>query len=494
MAQTGALVRRNASFTPASEYLEKVLAANPSAWGVTIVTPEGLMTNSAEYGATTELITTTLNDFKERDIYFHFVSADDGLDMDDVSPHILVQDPETEEKIIIAFADGEFTGYRKLDSAHPSCRFFVEECLAPKIETLWEMADGDLDKVWAAIEKPLFKKEVMTGVTEGAVTIIAKGGKAVTFAVGDKHAEYKWGWVSQNYGYAVAAAEEPKANAEPAKPKSMFPSKNKSTVREPVRPAAGSAVAEVKTDGASSVGNVFIRQERPKFTDSRKDRKIWLQRRIGYCPIGWEEKKNGQYPSINVYVDKTTNQMIPFSEIKKMFGIDAVGLPPLNNPPRAEGKNTEPDHVEGNERENGPAVTVDKLPVMSAKSREFAKDILRREDVKKLIAENGDVVSDPARIAEEEKKIVGYGQQLGSKTGLMDFATMCFLSFEEQQKWAAADPGSYNVFTRSLINYFLSVEAVKKSKLTAEEVHVVAKEELAPEKKSMFPSKKRAAA
>src|SRR6185312_6885089 len=91
------------------------------------------------------------------------------------------------------------SGYKQTGSSHPSEYHFVEDYLAPKIRNIWEMLDGDIDKIFAQIEKPMFKKDVMNNVSAGAVTLVAHNGKSISWAVGDTASEYKWGWVSHNY-------------------------------------------------------------------------------------------------------------------------------------------------------------------------------------------------------------------------------------------------------------------------------------------------------
>jgi hypothetical protein len=240
-------------------------------------------------------------------------------------------------------------------------------------------------------------------------------------------------------------------------------------------------VSPPEAAGGSVVANFTTRKEGPRKDDSRKDRKLFYQRRIGYCPVGWENNIQ-----IEVWVDKLTNQTVFLSEIKKL-GIDAVGVPKLNNPGRAEGKDTDADNLSGSERETGPAVVDVPLPIIPPKGREYAHDLLRNEDVKKLIAENGNPISDPKDTKGNEIKIAGFSEQLGLKDGLMDFARLPFSYYDKISK---ERPDLMANLCWAFKNMAFSLKLKAGEKLTGEEVHEVAHEELKPVKKSLFPQKK----
>lgn len=478
MPFTGVTIKRNASLAVPDAYLELAAKENPTAWGFAIVTPDGLITNSGDSTIDLEVVRDTFNDYNEQDFYLFLANSESAINMDDVSPHWLVEKDEV--PLLVCFIEGKFPGFAKSGSSHPSEYHFLKDHVEPKINDLWELCDGNLDKLMGFIEKKKFGDELIAHANpRGYVTFVAANGKAFTHGTGEGAAEFKWGWASQNYGYGEDAPK-----AQPAK-RSLFPQKTVSTVREKHVPPGTPVSPPTETaTGASVIKNLGVRPERPRATDSRADRKTFCQRRIGYCPEGWDKKgADGQYPSINVYYDKLTNQTVFNNEIKKL-GIDAVGLPPLNNPPRAGGKDVEPNNIHGNERPNGPAVTDAVLPIIPPKSREYAHDLLRKEDIKKLIAENGDPISDPKDAKGNEIKLEGFGQQLGMKDGLGDFAR---LPFSQYLKIAKEDAS----LMANLCWAFKNMAFANK-RVTAEEKHELAHEELRPAKKSLFPQKKTA--
>jgi len=483
MPHTGVTIKRNASLAVPDDYLNIAVKENPTAWGAAIVTPEGLITSSGDSTIDLEVMKDTFNDFKDRDFYLYLCNSESAINMDDVSPHWLLE--KDGAPLLVGFIEGSFPGFVKAGSSHPSEYHFLQDYLQPKITDLWELCGNDLPKLMGFIEKPAFKKELLAHANpRGCITFVAANGKALTFAVGDTSAEYKWGWVSQNYGYALGA---PKPEVKPEAKKSLFPQKNVSSTREKFVPS-GTPVSPPETAGAASViKNLGVRKERPRATDSRKDRKLFCQRRFGYCPEGWDKKgDDGEYPAFECYYDKVTNQTIFISEIKKL-GIDAVGVPRLNNPVRAESKDTEANNLSGSERETGPAVIDIPLSIMSPKTREYAHDFLRKEDVKKLIAENGSPISDPKDAKGNEIKIIGFSEQLGMKDGLSDFARLPFSYFDKISK---EKPELMANLCWAFKNMAYALKLKGGEKLTAEEVHEVAHEELKPVKKSLFPQKR----
>lgn len=490
MTQTGVIIQRRADSSIPDDYTSLALTENPTAWGAAIPTPDGLEINSGD-GMDLETFNNTLAEFPDRDIYWYLCNSESAINMDDVPPYNIIEN-EKEEPELILLITGEYPGYKKPDSTHPTAYHYVHEFIIPELQSMYELAEGDIVKVLTQIDKPIFRKKMLSGaIGSVAMTFVTANGKACTIVQGDGHNEYKWGWVSSNYGYALAPPE-PEKKEDPPPKKSAFP--KKSTVREPApsaQPPKGVDVTPPVKAGATSVGNgsIGVRKVKPRADSSKQDRKTFYKRYIGYCPEGWENPKGVE---IEVYFDKNTNLLMTLSDIKNLK-MDAVAVPILNNPPRAGGKDTAPDHINGGENNKEKAVTTESLPLLGPNSRDFLAKRMKRDDIQKLMSEDGKEVTDPARIAEQEKKMTGFSDQMGEKDSLYLNAKLCALSWDEQQKWGTQDKKSYDVFVRSLINYYLSVETAKRSKLSTQEVHVAAKEELKPEaRKSAFPQKKRA--
>lgn len=415
--QGGTIVQRKANTFIPNEYLEKVLTANPNCWGAAMVDEGELKLNSGEEGATLEFIQETMKAFADKDITFYFGHADAALSRVDIPPHELIVKQDGDDVIpqIVGFFDGNFPAYDKAGSSHPPEYHLAVDYLIPKLEGLAEMADGDLDKVTAQLQKPYFKKELLlTSVSRGTITLVCANGTCLTFAQSDLSAEYPWGWVSNTHGYATTAA--PKAE-EPKKKPSMFA--GKSTVREPApKPdnvtAATKAIAEAvtapKTDGAI-IKNYTVKSERPPAHLTRRERKDWYPQRIGYRPAGWEK---------NIAVDVAYDpkgKLLTFAQIKAL-GLEATKVMALlkNNPPKSTEKDTEPSLIPETKSETGPAVTTEILPIMSPDTRKYVKQMMADPAIQKIIAENADMITDPAKVQAIEAKFTDFARQVGATT------------------------------------------------------------------------------
>jgi len=472
MSQTGVIIRRNANKTIPSAYLDLALKENPTAWGVSFAGEEGLMVNCGEK-PDAELINETCKEFPDKDLIFYLCNSDGGINMEDVSPFSIIE--EQDQPRLIAFVDGNFPGHVKKESSHPGEFFFFNEYLRPKFLAMAEMCDNDVNKLMAQIAKPVFKKEMLLGaVSRGYVTLVAGNGKILSFAQGDTASEYPWGWVSHNYGYAMGPPkkEEPKAEK-----RSMFPSK--STVREPAPAAAKKPVdTPPATAGAASmVKNYGTRKERPPEQYSKKDRKAWYQKRIGYCPPNWLSR-----PEVEVWVDPTTNRTMMYKDIQAL-GIGAVGVPKLNNPER--GKDTAPDHIETPADKQ---VTGEILPILSPTARDYVNKLRASDKVKKIVDENGNVLEDPRVVKQLEEKFATFAAQLGASS-IDEFLCWTHEMYFNTCK-DRPDVGACMLF--NFRNIIAANKAKEKSKTVTEpEKQELAAEELKP-KRSMFPQKKTA--
>lgn len=483
--QTGVITSRTKSKDIPQEYLTKVLEENPTAWGICAINADGSLTISCGDEADVDLIESTVKDFPDLDLVFYFCNSESAINMDDVSPFTLVEEGEGDDAIpkIAAFVEGNFPGFVKKDSSHPSAFHFVEDHLRSKITDLYELAEGDLPKIMNFINKEKFKTELLGHAKDnGVITFVMEGGLSTTLALTGTAAQFPWGWTSNHYGFGEVAEV---GKIVPPVKKSMIP--NKSTVREK---APVSSVPDVKlppsdTAIAAATATKYGKKEwRPPENWSRKDRRREFQAKIGFLPKGWENKGF----TVEVYYDKQTNTPLNISEVKKL-GLALVGLPPLNNKQEHE-KNTEADHIPQPEVKEGDSNPLPKtgevLPIIAPKTREYLKDILRREDVKKLIAENAAVISDPAAVQALEKKIVGFGEQLGLKDGLKDFMKLDYPWFD---KIAKEKPDGMANFAWSMRNMLCFFMAEKATKVSATEKHALAHEELTPKRSSMLNKK-----
>lgn len=451
--QGGTTVQRKANEFLSNEFLEKVLAANPNCWGAAMVSEEGLQLNSGEEGASLEFIQETIKTFADKDITFYFGHADAALNKADIPPYILIVKKDGEEEIpqIVGFFDGNFPAYDHAGSSHPPEYHLAVDYLIPKLEGLVEMADGDLDKVTAQLKKEYFKKELLlTSVSRGTITLVCANGACLTFTQKDdpQAGDIPGGWTSNKHGYKTEA-EKPKEPEKPVK-RGMFDrvkEVSRSTVRERVGTAPDNVTAATDKlkeaaagfpKGAPSIEQLAaakiatsvkaplldgytVKSERPGAHLSRREKKDWYPARMGHRPSGWEKSI-----AIDV-VYGPDGKMRTYSQIQKL-GLEAAPILALlkNNPSKDMTKDTEPDEVKSSDTlPVEKQVTAEVLPIMSPKTREHIKDMMKTAKVQKIIAENADMIENPAIVQAIETKYSDFARQLGAKT-LDEFIPMSY--------------------------------------------------------------------
>lgn len=422
VGQTGVIIRRNKDTFVANEAFEKAIAENPTAWGAAVIDGGELNVNRGD-GHDLEFFQNTMKIYPDSDITFYLCNTESGISFDDVCPYeVLSHNDKTQ---VVAFIEGNFPGMVQEKSSHPPEFFLANTFIAPRLAEMFEALDYDIDKLMAYTEKPIFKKDLMANaVGRGYVTLLGVNGKSVSYAIGDSSKEFPWGWMSNTYGYGEITEKKPVA--EETKPKAAFP--KRSTVREPAPKSSVPPIAAPKTETAvkPAPGPVAysVGKWAPHKDASRSQKKDQYKARLGYLPKGWV---NGI--EVEVYKDKD-GKIVNFSELKRL-GLLVAGLPKLNNPEpnnNRDDKDTDTEHLPHPEAPpQEKQVTVEKLPVLNPKSREYLKDTLRRADIQKMIAENADIITDPKKVASMEEKIAGLCTQLGLQSAAIeDFLKLPF--------------------------------------------------------------------
>lgn len=472
---SGVIIRRKAGVFVPTDYAKRAIEANPTAWGVALVTEGELMLNKGT-GLDLELFQDTQKDFEKQDITFGLVSSPSAISLEDISPFTILSNTDKEETpLLVAFIDGRFPQYEQSQSSHPAEFFVANEYLIPKLQEMFDLTGGDIAKVMEVLKKPHFKKDMLlTATPSGVITFVSATGEALTFAKTDDASEYSWGWVSRNYDYAKAPPTD--RTEEVPKKKTMFP--NKSTVREAAPSSAVAAVASGITADANK--GITVHKWTPDKDMSRSNRKDAFKQRIGYLPEGWADREH----PVTVEVYYRNGKLLTHSEFKRL-GLTAVGLPVLNNPPEQnnrDNKDVQPEHVKGPERPISKAVTTEVLPLMSPATREHINKIMADTTVQKLIADNADIMSDPNKVKQLEAKFADFATQLGRKN-IDDFMPWSYQMMEELAK---ARPDGIAVMCWTFRNMLAGKMAKEATKVEAPVV-----EEVAPvvQRKTMFPKK-----
>lgn len=498
MSQFGAVVRRPAGKTMPEAYLQ-LLIDNNNCMGAVVSDGPDLVLNK-EDGLDLEYLKSTEDTYKDNDVTYYFGKSTAALDLNDISPHIILG--TSDEPEMVAFVAGQFPGYAKAESSHPETFFYVHDFLQPEIESMSELCE-DVEKILNNLEKPIQKKKMLKDASSyGVVCLVGAGGWSITWAQADNAMEFEWGWTSETYGYPNAQkAEETK---EVASTRKTFPKRSqRSTVRE-AAPGTGPSTSETtpktpaetaKADTKQTTQNAKpydVRKESPPLTHSRKDRKAWYRCRIGYYPKGGE-----QNVAISVFFDTKTKRTLTVSQVKSL-GLAKLGLPKLENPDRDTGKDTETEHVEQTEEQRQAAtskqVSTDLMPIISPNSREFFQNLLKTQKAQKAIAETGEAVTNPQFLKEIEEKVAPYYTQLGYKDADTFWASVP-KTYEFLFDVARQKPDIAAKFMHDLMCINLSGRLRKEAKLSEQEKQELAAEELKPEtpKGKVFPKRNKAA-
>jgi hypothetical protein len=511
MTTSPIIVRRNGNQFIPNDYLELVLKTHSAAWSASFVSTEGdkkdlMVAKGDGDGLNVKLIQETMEACPLDDITFCFYASDKALNMDDINPYVLLKNGDDAQ--VVAFVSGEFPGFEKPTSSKSSEFFFAHEYLKPKLEGVSELVDGNLEKIVSFISKPNFKNDALNNAPSHAViTLMCADNTTISFAKAEDSAEYPWGWVSNNLGYAKAKPEAKKEGEDKPVKKGMFSGKStvreKANVQQPTAPEpkpekSDAVTATAESLKANALENYTVKKGvLPPEHLSRKERGKWYVNRIGYKPDKFDQ---GRGVPIDLYVNPK-GEVMTLSDVKKL-GMAAAKLPSRQLPPRTSG-DTETEHIQHGQMDNAPpAGEVQKaelLPIISPKSRQKLEAFIKDAKSQKRIAENASIVEDPSHVQEIEKKFASLSTQMKYD----DMTEFCKWSLEMFRDLTHAEINGkpnemYNpeaamvmLFTfRNMVagNYAKAAKKVEEVTTT----HIVANEELKPEKKTggMFAKRK----
>lgn len=400
-------------------------------YGVAIVADNKLETMRGE-NLDLETLRATEEDFKDVPITIFLSDRQEyATNLEAVPPYDLIGNDD-DEPLVTLFADGEFPGYVKEKSALPGS-FHLAAVIADHCETVFDAVEKDLGKLMNKLSQDNFKEKIkMNSVSRGYLMFVAQNGGCIQINQGETAKEFPWGWVSDTLGYGAEAPKEEK----PAKKPGLF--SKKSTVRETFHQPSNNVVAAgadktpptetaVKAPPAESkpvkptgltLQNITVKAVGIPTNYPRKRAKNWIKERIGHCPPNYQEPG----AKFNMYFGPDGKQLT-LAQVKEALGMSAAGLPKLDNPKAENQKDIEPKNIDSSK------LVSDPLPILSPASRERFQRYLSDERVKKIIAENGDLITDPDNVQGYEGKIPPFANQLQMKD-MSDFDALPFKEFE----------------------------------------------------------------
>lgn len=146
------------------------------------------------------------------------------VDERDKQPHTVVFDEDTDEPLVVAFAEGDFSNYNKPKSQRLSEVLMMEEALEQLRETYVASAQepshgGFMD----FLNDPRCVNEINATISgRGVVKVISCDGVVRSFGLNKEGGQYDWGELSQTYGYSEKGYPERETAQEQPKKKSLF--------------------------------------------------------------------------------------------------------------------------------------------------------------------------------------------------------------------------------------------------------------------------------
>lgn len=287
------VITKNAGHVVPKELLELILKKKPNAFGYVVQDGEGLSIGREE--GTPEMVDLeTMNtetvDYRSI-LTFGWMS--EGFNKEDLQPFALYDG----EQPFLAFAlEGDFPKYDTNNGRTQEWNV-VSEIIAPSLSDICELTGGDVEKLLAAIGKPMFNNNFLASMHHrGVLKILAPTGDFAPVQFKNELGEvYDWGTTSQRHGYGDAVqepakAEEPKKRFSFGSKKAEAPSAPKEAAPQDVATkgdAPRTSVPAVKAE-AKPTGPMPVRP--PDWCHKNDDKRSWYQMVAGSLPSGW--KKN----------------------------------------------------------------------------------------------------------------------------------------------------------------------------------------------------------
>lgn len=286
------VITKNAGHIIPKELFELILKKKPNAFGYVVQDGEGLSIGREEGAVDMAALEQMNTETSALRSILTFGWMSEGFDKDDLLPFALYdgEDP------FLAFAlEGDFPKY-DTNNGRTQEYNVTSEIIAPSLSEICELTGGEVEKLMAAIGKPMFNNNFLAAVGHrGVLSILAPTGDFVNLSKNELGEVYDWGSTSQRHGFGDVKQEPVKV--EEKKPRFSFsgkkaeaPSAPKAEVKDAA--TAGTAprasVPAVKTEEKKHEGPMPVRP--PNWCHGNDDKRSWYQMVAGNLPSGW--KKN----------------------------------------------------------------------------------------------------------------------------------------------------------------------------------------------------------
>lgn len=197
MATSGVIIEKKEGHVLPRELVEDALKMFPNSVGAATIKDGSLHLIRQQATFDLDEFIKKQDQLKDTRTIFYF-GRNDGSYMDeDLQPIVVLEDEG--DPILVAFLEGDFPGGPP-KTVHSNEYHLVDGYLAEKMEALWDLCDGDMEKMMAMMDKPATRKEMQNtwGAGGGTIVLMAVTGDMVVFSQNPDRIEGEWGWASDD--------------------------------------------------------------------------------------------------------------------------------------------------------------------------------------------------------------------------------------------------------------------------------------------------------
>lgn len=407
------IVTKQAGQIIPADYLDIIVKKKPNVFGWAVQDGEGLSIGREEGTPEMADLETMNTETQGLRSMLCFGWLDQGFNVEDIQPFTI---NDGDDNPFIAFGmDGDFPKY---DTNNGRTQEFnlMAEIIAPSMEDICELTDGDIAKLMATLGKPMFNNNFLAAVGHrGVLNILPFEGDPAYFGKDTLGGEpFTWGRTSNLHGWGEEKVQEPKVE-EVKKPRFKFGG-SKTVAAAPQNVATKgegpkTSVPEVKKTGATTVVAVKPEVKKhegpapvrpPDWCHKNDDKRSWYQAVAGTIPSGW--KKNiPVIPTEGATIPATVEQLNEWRASRAKATISAAAEQKPAATATAAPVKTAAEVSAARKEEN--------LPIIPAKEMEKVLDF-----VAKHLDSQSVQISDPSTMQEAETKITKFSESVGCKS------------------------------------------------------------------------------
>jgi hypothetical protein len=490
------ILTKRAGFDVPTELLVNILNRKPTAIGMVVQDTSGDKPSLAIHRESGTPAMGQLNEFQKNahdlNVMMYFGELGPKFAKEDTQP-ITIDDGDGKPFLCLGI-EGDYPKHALPNSGHTDEYNYATSILIPSLLDILNLTGGDFDKIVERINEDRFNDtNILSQIGHrGSVTIFPLVGEPIWLGKNDMGEAYDWGECSNRHGYGDAK-QDPIEQPAPKKGGFSFGGFSKKTETSPPSSAAAAETkAEVKKTSVPEVSAKTVAVKVPDWVHKNDDKRVWYHMVAGCLPERWKNK----VPVIPVIpIDKLPKDLSDLlhwqaEELKRKASAPVIANKEEIKPVKTETSAGAPKSG----AEIAAMRAAENVPIIGAKDMEKILDF-----VAKNLDASGNEIPSVAQIQEIEKKLGDFTASVGSTpfealnwpaAGLFALAALdrrapVLLALEYRKLWrntlktedlVGTAPKSTTTETKIGDNG-KKVESIARD-------HVLAKEELKPEKKA----------